>query len=86
MWAIINKKNDFNILHTHPNCILKCSILCKSSKKLWKISIENPNSIKNIVIQLANKKELNVNCKVRKVEEGDLLIFPALSYLMVSRK
>ena len=28
MWAIINKKKDFNVIHTHPNCIFKFSILC----------------------------------------------------------
>ena len=22
MWAIINKKDDFNVIHTHPNCYL----------------------------------------------------------------
>ena len=38
MWAIINKKDNFNVLHTHPNCYLSAAYYVKAPEKLWKIS------------------------------------------------
>ena len=32
MWAIINKKDDFNVIHTHPNCLLRAAYYVKASK------------------------------------------------------
>ena len=32
MWAIINKKNDFNVIHTHPNCYLSAAYYVKAPK------------------------------------------------------
>ena len=36
MWAIINKKDDFNVIHTHPNTYLSAAYYVKL-QKLWKI-------------------------------------------------
>ena len=32
MWAIINKKEDFNVTHSHPNCYLSSAYYVKASK------------------------------------------------------
>ena len=30
MWAIINKKNNFNVIHTHANCYLSAAYYVKA--------------------------------------------------------
>ena len=40
MWAIINKKDDFNVLHTHPNCYLSSAYYVKAGKNCGKFEIE----------------------------------------------
>ncbi len=37
MWAIINKKGNFNTEHIHPNSNLSGAYYVKAPKKLWKI-------------------------------------------------
>jgi uncharacterized protein (TIGR02466 family) len=80
MWAIINKKNDFNVVHTHPNCFLSAAYYVKASKNCGRFTIESPNIAKRHsypVVEHSN--ELNVEVASLDVNEGDLLIFP--SYL-----
>ena len=43
MWAIINKKNDFNIVHTHPNSYLSAAYYVKAPKDCGKFQVENLN-------------------------------------------
>ena len=77
MWAIINKKDDFNVIHTHPNCYLSSAYYVKAPENCGKFLIENPNQAKkHFYPQLANKTELNMPIASIDVSEGDLLIFP----------
>ena len=77
MWAIINKKNDFNVLHTHPNSFLSAAYYVKASKNCGKFQIENPNIAKrHYVPEVLNKNELNMTVAGLHINEGELLIFP----------
>ena len=77
MWAIINKKDDFNVIHTHPNCYLSSAYYVRSPEKCGKFLVENPNSAKrHFFPQIANRNELNMPVTGLDVSEGDLLIFP----------
>ena len=73
MWAIINKKNNFNIMHTHPNCNLSAAYYVKAPKDSGKFTIENPNSINKHSYPPSDKKT-KFNSKLEKldIEEGDL--------------
>ena len=80
MWAIINKKDDFNVLHTHPNCYLSSAYYVKAGKNCGKFEIENPNIVKRHSFpEIALRNELNLEVASIDVTEGDLLLFP--SYL-----
>jgi len=80
MWAIINKKEDFNVLHTHPNCYLSSAYYVKAEKNCGKFEIENPNIAKrHLFPEIAVRNELNLEVASIEVNEGDLLLFP--SYL-----
>ena len=80
MWAIINGKENFNVIHTHPNCYLSSAYYVKASKNCGGFIAENPNIAKRYAFpQIANRNELNVEAARIEVEEGDLLLFP--SYL-----
>ena len=77
MWAIINKKDDFNVIHTHPNCYLSSAYYVRAPKNCGKFFVENPNQAKrHFYPQLANKTELNMPIAGFDVSEGDLLLFP----------
>ena len=78
MWAIINKKNNFNLEHTHPNNYLSADYYVKSPEKYGSFNISNPNQIARERIAISDKKtEFNrVSAQVKPVE-GDLLLFPA---------
>ena len=80
MWAIINKKNDFNTIHTHPNSYLSAAYYVKAPKNCGEFTIENPHSIsRHSYPALEKKTEFNVKVQRLEIEEGDLLLFP--SYL-----
>ncbi len=80
MWSIINKKNNFNIEHTHPNNYLSAAYYVKAPENCGRFSIANPHMIsRDKIPKKANRTELNRNVAQIKVLEGDLLIFP--SYL-----
>ena len=55
MWAIINKENDFNVLHIHPNCYLSSAYYVKAKKNCGKFEIENPN-LDNDLIELIDHR------------------------------
>ena len=78
MWAIINKKNNFNIEHTHPNNYLSAAYYVKAPDNCGSFRISNPNQIAKERIALSDKRtEFNQNIGQIKPVEGDLLIFPA---------
>ena len=80
MWAIINKKENFNVIHTHPNCYLSSAYYVKASKNCGAFIVENPNAAKRYSYpEIANKNQFNAETAGIEIEEGDLLLFP--SYL-----
>jgi len=80
MWAIINKPNDFNVIHTHPNSYLSAAYYVKAPENCGRFIIENPNMAKKYAHpEIENKNELNIEITGLDIEEGDLIIFP--SYL-----
>ena len=77
MWAIINKKNNFNVIHTHPNCYLSAAYYVKAPKNCGNFVIENPNIAKRYFRpEIANRNELNGEVAGVEISEGDLLLFP----------
>ena len=77
MWAIINKKDSFNVVHTHPNSCLSAAYYVKAPINCGRFQIENLNIAKRHSSPLlANPNELNINVAGIEVTEGDLLIFP----------
>jgi len=86
MWAIINKNDDFNVLHTHPNCYLSSAYYVKAKKNCGKFEIENPNIAKRYSFpEIAVINELNLEVASIDVTEGDLLLFPSYLPHKVSR-
>ena len=77
MWAIINKKDDFNVVHTHPNSLLSAAYYVKAPNNCGRFQIEDLNIVKRHASPIiANQNELNMNVAGLEVTEGDLLIFP----------
>ena len=78
MWAIINKKGDSNNEHIHPNSNLSAAYYVKAPKNCGDFLVTNPYSVgRNMFPERENPTELNRMIAKHKVEEGDLLIFPA---------
>ena len=78
MWAIINKKGDSNNEHIHPNSNLSAAYYVKAPEDCGEFVVNNPHAIsRNIFPERENPTELNRLMAKHKVEEGDLLIFPA---------
>jgi uncharacterized protein (TIGR02466 family) len=80
MWAIINKKGNFNTEHIHPNSNLSGAYYVKAPKNCGKFKVINPHSIsRDKFPPRENPNELNRLVAEHEIKEGDLLIFP--SYL-----
>jgi uncharacterized protein (TIGR02466 family) len=78
MWAIINKKNNFNTIHTHPNSYLSAAYYVKAPNNCGKFIVENPHSISRHSYPILEKKtDFNIKVAKLEIEEGDLLLFPA---------
>ncbi|WP_428079110.1 TIGR02466 family protein [Candidatus Pelagibacter sp.] len=77
MWAIINRNEDFNVLHSHPNCYLSAAYYVKAPPNCGKFEIECPNIAKlNSFPSIEKPNDLNVRIVSIDISEGDLLIFP----------
>jgi uncharacterized protein (TIGR02466 family) len=77
MWAIINKKNDFNVVHTHPNSYLSAAYYVSAPKNCGKFQVESLNIAKrHSYPEILKNNELNTHIAGLEVNEGDLLIFP----------
>ena len=77
MWAIINKNEDFNVLHSHPNCYLSAAYYVKAPKNCGKFEIECPNIAKlNSFPAIEKPTDLNIRVISLDINEGDLLLFP----------
>ena len=60
MWAIINKKDNFNVLHTHPNCYLSAAYYVKAPENCGRFQVENPNIAKRAFYpEIKVRNELN---------------------------
>ena len=80
MWAIINKKGNFNTEHIHPNSNLSGAYYVSAPKNCGKFKVINPHSIsRDKFPPRENPNELNRLVAEHEIEDGDLLIFP--SYL-----
>ena len=80
MWSIINKKNSFNIEHTHPNNYLSAAYYVKAPDNCGRFSITNPHMIsRDKIPRRTDRTEFNRNAAQIEVKEGDLKMFP--SYL-----
>ena len=80
MWAIINKKGNFNVIHTHPNCYMSAAYYVKAPKNCGEFIVESPNTAKRYAYpKIENDNELNMQVAKIDISEGDLLLFP--SYL-----
>ncbi len=78
MWAIINKKGNFNIEHTHPNNYLSAAYYVKAPKNCGNFKATNPNILnRHIRAKAEQANELNSNSASININEGDLIIFPA---------
>ena len=78
MWSIINMKDDFNVIHTHPNSFLSAAYYVKAPENCGSFKASNPNQIARERIPLSDKKtDFNMNVAQIKPMEGDLLLFPA---------
>ena len=77
MWAIINKKDDFNVVHTHPNSLLSAAYYVKAPNNCGKFQVESLNIAKrHLSPEISIKNELNAQVAGLEISEGDLLIFP----------
>ena len=78
MWAIINRKNNFNIPHIHPNCFLSAAYYVKTQYGCGNIKFTNANlAARQRSPSLEKKTEFNQNGIEIDPKEGDLLFFPA---------
>ena len=78
MWAIINKKNSFDIEHTHPNNYLSAAYYVKAPENCGSFNVSNPNQVAKERIAISDKRtEFNQNIAQIKPVAGDLLLFPA---------
>jgi len=78
MWSIINKKGDFNLIHTHANSYLSAAYYVKAPKNCGRFIVENPHSIsRHSFPVLERPTQLNAEVVRLEIAEGDLLLFPA---------
>ena len=85
MWAIINKKNSFNVMHNHQNCYFSSAYYVRKPKNSGDITFFDPKAAKTYRFPKIEKyTEYSANTITIKPEEGDLLIFPSYLYHSVS--
>ena len=80
MWSVVNKKNTFNVQHSHPNSLLSAAYYVKAKKNSGNIKFFDPKEMKTMY-HPPIKKFNEISAEIIKIEpeEGKLLLFP--SYL-----
>ena len=78
MWAIVNKKNTFNLRHSHPNSLLSAAYYVKANDQSGEIKFFDPKDAKTMRHpEISIYNDLSTNTVKIKPEEGKLLIFPS---------
>ena len=81
MWAIINKKNSYNVRHNHQNCYLSSAYYIKKPENSGDITFHDPKESKTYRFPEVEKHtNYSAESVTIKPEEGDLLIFPSYLY------
>ena len=81
MWAIINKKNSYNVKHNHQNCYLSSAYYIKKPENSGDITFYDPKEAKTYRFPEVEKHtSYSAESITVKPEEGDLLIFPSYLY------
>ena len=81
MWAIINKKNSYNVRHNHQNCYLSSAYYIKKPENSGDITFYDPKESKTYRFPEVEKHtNYSAESVTIKPEEGDLLIFPSYLY------
>ncbi len=81
MWAIINKKNSYNVKHNHQNCYLSSAYYIKKPENSGDITFYDPKESKTYRFPEVEKHtNYSAESITIKPEEGDLLIFPSYLY------
>ena len=81
MWAIINKKNSFNVMHNHQNCYLSASYYVRKPEDSGDITFFDPKEAKTYRFPKIEKyTEYSTEIFTIEPGEGDLLIFPSYLY------
>ena len=81
MWAIINKKNSYNVKHNHQNCYLSSAYYIKKPENSGDITFYDPKESKTYRFPEVEKHtNYSAESVTIKPEEGDLLIFPSYLY------
>jgi len=82
LWANINSKNDFNIVHTHPDAILSGAVYLKISQEdqglieFFDAREGSPTAHWQCYTQFEEKTDLTTSVHSVAPQEGDILFFP----------
>ena len=82
MWAIINKKDDFNVVHTHPNSLLSAAYYVKAPKNCGHLVFESQNEFSEYNLMSVQKQETideYLACPAYRIvpTEGLMVLFPS---------
>ena len=79
MWAIVNKKGDYNTIHSHPGGMLSGCIYIKSNDKSGKIQFEDPLSNHKMMEYLFTKSNTYHTWRTVSYEpvQGRCIFFPS---------
>ena len=81
MWAIINKKNSYNVKHNHQNCYLSSDYYIKKPENSGDITFYDPKEVKTYRFpEVERNTSYSAESITVKPKEGDLLIFPSYLY------
>ena len=81
MWAIINKKNSFNVSHYHQNCYLSAAYYIRKPENSGDITFADPKQVRTYRSPRIEKyTEYTRESVTIKPEEGDLIVFPSYLY------